>query len=232
VKRWVVYSSAYWIAWIGIAIPSLGAVAKIHQIGGELRTEQRQATQVVGELVASATVGQIVRAEWEGLAGVAVRLGTYGRLNTGPLVFHLQTYPTVGADLVTIQVDSSIIRDNEFYIFRFRPIFPSQNRMFYFYLEAPEGRVGNAITIWGSPKDVYPDGWAIIRGLPDSNLQDLAFQLLYEPPLTTRWQVFLDRLASSKPLFLGDKLFYIGTFMTQFGLMYSLLFSIIRDRNG
>lgn len=231
-KKWTVRTLAFWITWLGIALPLFGATAKLHQIGEGVRTEQLRSTQVTGELVASASVGQIVRAEWDGLAGVAVRLGTYGRRNTGSLVFHLQAFPEAGSDLATIRVDSSDIQDNAFYLFRFRPIFPSRNRIFYFYLEAPDGRAGNAITVWGSPEDVYPDGWAVIHGLPDPNMRDLAFWLLYEPPTAIGWQVFLDQLSSSKPLFFGDKWFYIAILLIQFSLMYCLLFYTIRDEDG
>ncbi len=216
------------IAIVGASLPLLGLWMGVQRWGETLRTAQPHSTQVVGELIASAAAGQTVRAEWDGLAGVAIRMATYGRRNTGPLIFHLRTSPDDPADLVRIQVDASQIPDNAYYWFRFPPLSRSAGRSFYFYLEAPQARPGNAVTVWGSTEDRYPDGQAVLRGLPGSGVRDLTFELAYDPPLPVRLALLLDRLAVAKPMAWGDPRFYIGLFLIQIALTFLALFTLAR----
>jgi hypothetical protein len=66
------------------------------QAADKLHTEQPRASAVVGELVASARVGQAFVAEYPGLAQVQVMLDADDRRNAGSLIFHLRTAPGPG----------------------------------------------------------------------------------------------------------------------------------------
>jgi len=82
-----------------------------------------------------------------GLTAIHVRIGTYGRPNTGRLLFRLYE-GDADAPLVEQTVDVSEISNNWFHIFEFPPIQQSEGQRFRLQLEAPESSPGNAVTVW------------------------------------------------------------------------------------
>jgi len=69
------------------------------------------------------------------------------------------------------------IMEGHWHAFTFPPILHSQNRQFYFHLEAPEAYPGNAISVWMSTSDVYTTGMAHSDHEPIQG--DLAFRTFY-----------------------------------------------------
>ena len=136
---------------------------------------QPRYVQPAGEITSTHTVGQTFVATADNLTRLDVLMATYARRNRGPVVFYLRQSPTSAEDLVRIEIEAATIRDNKYRTFRFDPIPDSGGRRFYFFFEAPEAAPGNAVTVWQSAQDVYPDGAAVIDGLPGEG--DLAFRI-------------------------------------------------------
>jgi len=211
------------VALVGIAIVlSLGLMGA-WRVVEDTRTEQPLASATVGELYGPATAGQTFVAEYPGLSHIEVMLATYGRRNTGTLVFHLQAAPDAAKDLVRLTVDTATLKENAYHAFEFPPMRNSANRALYFCLEAPEAKRGNSITVWGATEDVYPDGEAVLKGLKGDDVRDLTFRLAYDPSLIERVSILLDLLTANKPSLWGAKWLYISLAAAYLALLYALL---------
>jgi hypothetical protein len=111
--------------------------------------------------------------------------------------------------LVTLTVDASDLREGVFHHFEFAPLAGVVGRPLYFYLEAPEAQSGNAITIFGTVKDTYTGGHAVLANLPyHGGIQDLTFQLDYKQGLQWSLSELGNRLAAHKPWPLGVRAWY------------------------
>lgn len=219
-----------------VNLMALGGVSLLLFLGilGIYRTidvvyiEQPFASVVVGELLASTSVGQTFIAKYSGLCGVELYLATYARRNTGPLIFHLQTILDA-TDLVTITLDASQIKDNAYHAFEFAPLWNVKGQLFYFFIEAPQAVPGNAITVWGTKEDAYTEGEAIIKGVHRSDIRDLTFRLRFCPPLVEKASFFLHRLTANKPSIWGDANLYVCLGVSYLGLIYIILVFVLKE---
>lgn len=201
----------------------------IQEAAGNVYEEQPHVSALVGELVTSTTAGQTFIAEYPGLSHVEILLATYARRNTGTLVFHLREAADTADDLVTLTVDAAKAKDNAYNTFEFTPIRDSANRTFYFYLEAPEAEMGNAITVGGATEDTYSHGEAVLKGLEGHNVHDLTFRLGYDLPTMAKVNIFLEHLVANKPSLWGDKCLYISLVVAYLSLLYALLIWAMRS---
>lgn len=208
-----------------IAVLLLLGLFGVEKTVNNIYTEQPHFSVVVGEIVESASVGQTFIAEYNGLSRVELLLTTYGRHNTGPLIFHLRASAT-DSDLVTIVIESGEVRDNTYQVFEFPPLRGLSGQRLYFFVEAPQATSGNAIGVWGVTEDFYPDGKAIIRGVNDRGIQDLAFRLGYQPSVLEKSDILLGRLAANKPSLWGDRKLYICLGGAYFVLLYTVLLRV------
>lgn len=215
------------IALGGVALILLFSLLGIQKATDKIRTQQPHANKSVGELIAPAIIGQTFTAEYQGLSLVQVRFATLARANTGPVIFHLRASPEATNDLFTTTIEATDLEDNAYYTFEFPPIRDSAGRSFYFCLEAPEAEHGNAITVWGATEDFYPAGEAVLRGLEERSVRDLAFRLGYDPPLGTRGGILLDNLVANKPSLWGDKWLYILLAAAYLALLYALFARVV-----
>ena len=211
----------------GVALVLLLGLMGVQKVAEGVRTEQPRATASVGELVASTSAGQTFIAEYPGLSLVEVRLATYARENTDPLIFHLRASPDAAENLFTTTIDAADVEDNAYYTFEFPRVRDSAGRTFYFCLEAPEAEPGNGITVWGATEDAYPDGEAVLEGLEDRGVRDLTFRLGYDPPLGVKAGILLERLVANKPSLWGDRWLYIVLALTYLVLLYALFVRIM-----
>lgn len=217
---------AHLMALLGVVAVLVLTLVGISKSVEDVRTVQSEHSDTVGELLSSNTVGQTFVAEYDGLSSVEVLLATYARGNSGLLIFHLRS-SLDATDLVTFTFDAANVRDNAYYVFEFPPLPDSAGRAFYFQLEASEAEPGNAITVWGTSEDVYPEGMAVLQGL-DSGICDLAFRLRYDLPLRDGIHVLLDRLTAGKPSLLGDKWLYVLLGGTYLSLIYVQILQSVR----
>jgi len=222
--------SPYAVGLLGVLVIVLVALLGISQ--SKIHTEQSQVTHSVGELLPATAVGQTFIADYDGLASVGVKLGTYTRDNTGPLVLHLLRDTE---EVVTVTEDAADVEDLDYLVFEFSPVLDSAGGAFYFYLEAPEAEPGNAITVFGyEAEDIYADGTAVFEGLHGNGVKDLAFRLDYQPPLLEKAGIVVERLAASKPSLWGDRQFYLVLGLLYLGGLYGLFVQFVRagDADG
>lgn len=180
--------------------------------------EQRQNRVPAGEIRGTITIGQTFTAPYNGLHRIDVMMATYARQNTQDVIFHLWQSPEEEVDLVEIVVKASEIEDNTFRPFIFDPIRDSAGRSYYFFFESPLSVPDDAVTIWGSFEDRYPNGQDFRNHQRGAG--DLTFLTYYRPGLLERADILLDRLAENKPLFWGDRRFY-----ALLGLLYLSVFA-------
>lgn len=224
-SRW----QAHLVALAGVGMALLLCVAGGSKTVGQLGADQSRASQVAGELVASATIGQTFVAEYPGLSCIEVKLATYARRNSGPLIFHLRAAPDATEDVVTLTLDAAEIKDNAYHSFEFPPIRDSTGHTFYFYLEAPEAESNNAITAWGITEDAYPEGKAVLRNVAGHGVRDLTFRLRYNPPWGQTIGIVLDRLADHKPSVWGNQWFYVLLGVSYLLLLYAFFVQVARS---
>jgi hypothetical protein len=130
----------------------------------------------VGEIAGSNKPGQTFVATDDNLSQVQVLGATYGRVLTGTLVFHLKAAPNAPTDLVTQDLSLAGLSDNTWWPITFPPIRQAAGRTFYFYLESPGARAGNAATLWYNSDDLYAGGTRMDGNRPATG--DLAFRTL------------------------------------------------------
>lgn len=191
-----------------------------------LSVGQRQSNTPAGEIQGSFTVGQTFFSPYPGLYRIDAVLATYGRANTGKVTFNLARGPKRDARLVSLEFDASQVINNYVRSFEFQPIGDSAGQTYFFYLDAPASRPGNAITAWTDSTNPYAEGMAYLGGQMAEN--DLAFVAYYRPNTWQALDVFLERIARGKPGILGSKAFYIGAFVVYLALTGAVLALLAR----
>lgn len=176
--------------------------------------------EVVGEISGDKKIGQTFMAETDKLSGIDLFMASYFRTNTHPVIFHLKEKPDSIRDLATISISARWVRDNAYHRFRFPAISGSRGKTYYFYLESPESKPGNAITLWSHSSDFYKKGSLLINGKKGNG--DLNFKTAYESPLT-----FLQSITQNKPFPLNTPEFYIAL-LALYGLSVLFLISSLK----
>ena len=123
-------------------------------------------------------VGQTFVATGEGLSGIRVLFGTYGRPMSGTIVFHLKSEDSPERDIVTQKVEAAKLQDGEFFTFRFKAIKGSRFKLFYFYITSPDCEPRSAPTVFLTDSEIAPNGnvWA-------SNIK-LGYDVVFEAKYT------------------------------------------------
>ncbi len=186
------------------------------QTEGQLESGAR-----AGEIRGPITIGQTFTAPYNGLYRIDVLMATYARENTKDVIFHLRSDRESESDLFQININGREIEDDRFRSFRFSPIGDSEGKSYYFFFDSPESVPGDAVTVWGTTKDTYAEGQAFRNHRPGQG--DLTFLTYYKPGFMEKVSILLDRLAQNKPLFWGDKRFYLLLallYLSLFGLFW------------
>ena len=131
-------------------------------------------------IAGSQTVGQTFVSHYPRLSAVELLLVVYphGDLPPGTprsLTFHLRSDPQDEADIITLTVDTSNWKHNDPYRFSFPPQADSEDKTYYFLLDAAEG---NKVTVWHSSFDAYGEGTVYLDGQPSEG--DLHFRTYYD----------------------------------------------------
>jgi hypothetical protein len=153
--------------------------------------------EVAGEITSRVVVSQSFVATRDDLSEVSIQLATYNRVNTPPVVFTLSR--TLGsAPLRTIEVPPEGIDDNTYHKFSFEPISDSAGQRYFVSIGSPQGRMGNAFTVWMGKCDCYGDGDAFINGViqPD---RELVMQVVYSIETGGVGEELVNRMSQYKP---------------------------------
>jgi hypothetical protein len=138
---------------------------------------QRVSGQPVGEIISGMTVGQTFNFPYSDLSSIDVFMADYDRSNTKEVMFHLRDSPSSSNDIVSITINARELHGNSYYKFKFPEIHDSENKSYYFFIDSPGSVTGDAITIWSSKDDAYPQGTAYINSKPIPG--DLVFSVNY-----------------------------------------------------
>jgi hypothetical protein len=108
------------------------------------------------EITAGTRVSQTFFANQNGISSVAVQVGTYMRQNDVRLVLSI----TDQAGKVLRSKTFSLLNhaDNSFLKFAFNPILNSKGKTMIISVESPDSNAGNAVTLWTTGSDAYPQG--------------------------------------------------------------------------
>ena len=186
--------------------------------------DQPKNVTTVGEIYGETKIGQTFVAQYNNLMAIEVLLATYNRKNTGDFIFHLKKGADSQEDSFTYKGNISQVKDNKYFRFRFPKIKEAKGKKFYFYLEAPQSRPGNAITIWANSEDLYKQGKKIVNGTPAKG--DLVFKTIYDLGLKGNLATFLGEITQNKPSPLNKKAFYVGLILL-FVLSCSLFMTVV-----
>jgi hypothetical protein len=195
-----------------VLLPVVGLIVVLAASYGAL-THQRydKANGVPGEILPGHSVGQTFVARYPNLSGIKLRVGTYIAA-TAPakatLILHLRTADQLNSksapDLATATLPAGTpLGENPWFLFSFPPIADSQNRAYYIEVESPDGKKGNALTLfWWQPAspgvgDPYQDGAAHLDGKPQPG--DLSIRLHYSPSPLDAWGQMLRALSPNFP---------------------------------
>ncbi|MGA7730119.1 MAG: DUF2142 domain-containing protein [Chloroflexia bacterium] len=158
---------------------------------------------VPGELLAGESLGQSFVARYDGLAGVEVRIATYGHATDtarSTLVLRLRASPDSHEDIATVTLPPDFaLKANDWYLFRFAPIANSRGKPYFLLVEAPNGAPGTSMSLfWFQPPttgDPYGEGSAYRNG--QITRGDLAFGLQYAAPPLQVWGSMLSEAGES-----------------------------------
>lgn len=207
----------YLLLLVGLLVVLLSGARKTLEPFGQIVAED--GTQEIRDGI---TVGQTFVAPFDGLYQVDVRLSTGERENTKDLIFYLRTAPDVVEDLAWGVVNASTVSAGDWVTFEFSPIRDSGGQRYYFFLESPESRPGDTLSIFRSRRDRYRDGTYYLDGSPASGDLTFTFRCLPSP---AGWFSGLFRLlARNKPAVWGQPACYGSLF----GLYFVLLLFLVR----
>ena len=153
------------------------AVANVVLNSREQDTTHAVSSSTVGEIVAGRMVRQTVRVNSNELYGFSLCLATYAHTNTSNLTVSFSD--SDGNVLFEQTLNASVLQDNLFRRFDFeKPVTNAKGKQFCISVSSPDAVGGNAVTIWSSTEDSYPDGELTLDGIVMEN-SDLSFQLFH-----------------------------------------------------
>jgi hypothetical protein len=198
---------------LGLAALISGCAASIVETDNVQERLDKAAPAIAG----SQTVGQTFVSHYPRFCAVELLLVVYDDAPPDTprnLTFHLRSYPQNEADIVTLTVDTSRLKHNDPCRFFFPPQAGSENKTYYFFLEATEG---NRTTVWYNSPDAYGEGTMYLDGEPCEG--DLYFKTYYDYTLGVIARDIWRGLRSSGWLILP----LLSLFILPGYLLYSLL---------
>ena len=190
-------------------------------------THSLQSKKLLGEVYDGEKVGQTFVAEHNNLSCIELILATFDRKNKGNFFFYLRSGVGSDEDYFKCKVEMQKVKNNEYFRFEFPKIKDSKKKKYYFFIEAPKTKQGNAISILSSFMDFYENGEKIINGKAVHG--DLVFKTEYE----LGWRLSIVKLARRLDVILmffvnlfQNKVFYFVLFL--FGFLWGFITLIQR----
>lgn len=159
------------------------------------------------------TIGQSFIAPRSNLNRVDVLLQTYNRQNTRDVTMRLLEIPPNSDNLgdaserFSLSFNAVTVGDQEWHTFSFPAIVDSEGKTFAVILQSPTSEPGNAITVGGIDKDVYPSGSAFLGSAPIP--VDIAFRACFQMTATEKLQVLSEQIIRNRPAVWGKITFYL-----------------------
>lgn len=165
--------------------------------------QQEEATGLASELLDGHAYGQTILPHEDGLCRIDLYTATYARTNSKPVIFRVRTTQDAAGDLVRIELPAKNISNSGPTIINFPPLIKIADQRLYMSVESPGSVPGDAVTVYRSDKDVYPDGQMYVDGKPTEG--DLAFITYSCASFTAAdiWNDFSSRAGQDIPFFIG-----------------------------
>lgn len=136
------------------------------------------------QLHGNVTIGQSFISPKDDLEGIGIRFTYNVSPNISPiqsLTFHLRSDMN-SSDIATVSFSPSEINDKQYTRITFPPIADSKDRRYYFFVESPDSRPPDAVSVLYEDEDVYDGGTAYIDG--SSIGGDLSFETIHKSDLS------------------------------------------------
>ncbi|MDD3829142.1 MAG: hypothetical protein PHY79_24495 [Anaerolineae bacterium] len=172
------------------------------------------------EVAGDTQVGQAWRAPLPGLYRIELFLEPPDSPASKPVTFHLRAGADAGPDIWTAAIDPGQIRAGVPYAVEFEPVRDAKAKTFYFSLESPESRPGEAVQAVYGPGVELEGGSALLNGQAVPG--NLTFQTYYSLRTREKVDLLLERMAQGRPYFLGSRGFYV-VLAAVYGLVLLLL---------
>lgn len=108
------------------------------------------------EIIAGSKISQSFYSDQQGVSSIGFQVGTFMRQNFVQLNAELTN--SKGEVLRSKTFDVSNHPDNTYLIFDFTPLESSYNQNFSINISSPDGKPGNAVTLWATRQDSYLNG--------------------------------------------------------------------------
>lgn len=129
----------------------------------------------IGPIIKDMKIRQSFVGQYSNMEGINMRFATYGRKNRGEITASLYDN---NMNIITQQIiNVSQLPDSEMYSFSIPTIKDSQGKQYYLEIKSGSFDPNNAITIWRSSIDLYPEGQCYINNEPIDG--DLDMQIYY-----------------------------------------------------
>ncbi len=179
------------------------------------------------EMAGEAQVGQTWTAPFPGLYRIELFLQPPDSPGGQPVTFHLRPGIGAGPDLWTATIDPEQILAGDPYAVQFEPMRDSKAKTFYFLLESPESRPGEAVQAAYGPGSELEGGSAFLNGRAVPG--NLTFQTYYSLRTREKADLLLERMAQGRPSLLSFKGFYV-VLAAIYGLLLLLLLWSVAGR--
>jgi hypothetical protein len=158
-------------------------------------------------------IGQSFVAPHNHLNRLDLLLQTYRRNNTQDVTLRLLEIPAglanlqQGSELFSTTFNAASVGDKQWRTFTFPEIPNSAGKVYLFNLQSPASTPGNAITIGGIDKDIYPPGSTFLGAMPLP--ADITFRACFQMTPLEKLRVLADQLTRFRPAWWGTSMFYL-----------------------
>ncbi|OGL42826.1 MAG: hypothetical protein A2161_04810 [Candidatus Schekmanbacteria bacterium RBG_13_48_7] len=187
---WIVFFRSYYICDVNVSLAYLRKPLK--------------------EIIGNDLIEQTFISHVPNLGKFDILPGTFHRRNNSSL--HIEISDDVTKKVIReLIIMNSDLQDTQFYSVDFTPIKESNNRSYRISIKSPDGRAGNAVTLWYSPENIYDEGslrtsFKVVEG-------DLFFRTGYRVDFDEWFGTLINKTAQGRhSSILGNPMFYIILF--------------------
>lgn len=177
-------------------------------------------------------IGQSFVAPRPDLNRVDLLLQTYGRQNTRDITMRLVEISPDSKNFASavehfsLTFNAAAVSDQEWRTFSFPAIPDSTGKTFAVILQSLTSEPGNAITVGGIDKDVYPPGIAFLGPTPIP--ADIAFRACFQMTASEKLEVLSEQITRNRPAWAGNIAFYLLCLLLYGGVLAGFFWQLTR----
>lgn len=210
------------VGFLGSTFDQLGCEGQLLNTGRGPTVEQ--------EIREERIIGQSFIAPRAGLNRIDLFLQTYGRPNTGDVFLRLlevppgSTNPLEGREVFGTVFNAAAVQDQAWRTFTFPPLVGSAGKTYLIALESPGSVAGNAITVGGVERDLYPPGNAFLGAVPVP--ADITFRACFDMTAGERLSALAAHVSRGRPGPWAAAAFYLLQLLVYAGLLLGFLWRL------